>query len=88
MWSREKEERTSRENLLSGERRELWVTRMNSIEAEGKTTKEAIRLALKKLGVPRNKVEIKILSEEDKGLFGMEGAKLAKVRVTVKEGVE
>lgn len=61
---------------------------MKSIEAEGKTTKEAIRLALKELGVPRNKVEIKILSEEDKGLFGMEGAKLAKVRVTVKEEAE
>lgn len=58
---------------------------MRSIEVEAKTPQEAIKIALKKLGVPRSKVEVKVLSEEDKGLFGMEGAKLAKVRVTVKE---
>lgn len=56
-----------------------------SIEAEGKTTKEAIAIALKKLGVTREKVHIQILSEENKGLFGMEGAKLAKIRVTLKD---
>jgi spoIIIJ-associated protein len=58
---------------------------MRSIEIRAKTPQEAIKIALKKLGVPRSKVEVKVLSEEDKGLFGMEGAKLAKVRVTVKE---
>ncbi len=57
---------------------------MRSIEVEAKTPQEAIKIALKKLGVPRNKVEVKVLSEEDKGLFGMEGARLARVRVTVK----
>ena len=57
---------------------------MRSIEVEAKTPQEAIKIALKKLGVPRNKVEVKVLSEEDKGLFGMEGARLARVRVTLK----
>jgi spoIIIJ-associated protein len=58
---------------------------MRSIEVEGKTTKEAINLALQKLGVTRDKVHIKILSEGHRGLFGMEGLKLAKVKVTLKE---
>ena len=56
----------------------------NTIEVEAKTTKEAIKIALKKLGIPKSKAKIEILREEHKGLFGMEGAELAKVRVTVK----
>lgn len=55
-----------------------------TIEVEGKTTKEAIEKALKILGITKDKVDIKILCEECKGLFGMEGQKLAKVKVTLK----
>lgn len=55
-----------------------------SIEVEGKTTKDAIDIALKKLHVDKESVEIKILSEERRGLFGMNGNKLAKVKVTLK----
>lgn len=55
-----------------------------SIEVEGKTTREAIQKALKILGVTKDKVEIKILCEECKGLFGMDGQRLAKVKVTLK----
>lgn len=55
-----------------------------SIEVEGKTTKEAIAIALKKLRVTKDKVEIRVLSEEHKGLFGMNGHKLAKIKVTLK----
>lgn len=58
---------------------------MKSIEVEGRTPKEAIRIALKKLGVPRKRVSVKVLTEENKGLFGIKGAKPARVRVTVKE---
>lgn len=58
---------------------------MKSIEVEGKTVEEAIRIALKKLGRKREEVRIEVLSEENKGLFGMEGAKLAKVKVTLKK---
>lgn len=56
-----------------------------AIEVEAKTTKEAIKIALKKLNVKREEANIKILREEHKGLFGMEGAELAKVKVTAKK---
>ena len=51
------------------------------IEVEAKTVEEAVKKALKQLKVPRKDVTIEILSEEQKGLFGMPGAKYAKVRV-------
>jgi spoIIIJ-associated protein len=51
------------------------------VEADGKTVQEAVEKALKELKVRRN--EVKILCDEEKGLFGMPGAKLAKVRVTL-----
>ena len=54
------------------------------IEVEGKTTKEAIQKALEILGVAKDMVVIKILREESKGLFGMDGQKLAKIKVTLK----
>lgn len=53
-----------------------------SLEIEGGTVEEAIKKALKQLKLPRSKVKIEVLSEEKKGLFGMPGAKLAKVRVS------
>ncbi|MFH1790434.1 MAG: Jag N-terminal domain-containing protein [Candidatus Omnitrophota bacterium] len=61
---------------------------MFSIEVEAKTTKEAIRLALKKLKIKRSDADIKILREEHKGLFGMEGAEPAKVRVSSKRPLD
>lgn len=56
---------------------------LKSVETEGKTPSEAIEKALIILGADRNEVKVKILSEEQKGLFGMEGARPAKVRVTL-----
>jgi spoIIIJ-associated protein len=53
------------------------------IEVEGKTVAEAVAKALQELKLPRNRVKIESLSEEKKGLFGMPGAKPAKVRVSV-----
>lgn len=55
----------------------------NSIEIEGRTIEEAIKKALQELKVPREKVKIEILSEGLKGLFGMRGAKPAKIRVSI-----
>ena len=55
------------------------------IEIEGKSTEEAIAIALKKLGTKRDEVEIKILREETKGLFGMSGQRPAKVKITLKK---
>jgi spoIIIJ-associated protein len=53
-----------------------------SVEVEGKTVEEAIKKALQALKLPRNKVKIEVLAEEEKGLFGMPGAKPAKVRIS------
>lgn len=53
------------------------------IEFEGKTVEEAIKKALKQLSVSRDKIKIEVVSEEEKGLFGMPGARLARIRVTV-----
>jgi len=54
-----------------------------SIEIEANTVEEAIKMALKQLKLPRSKVKIEVLSDEEKGLFGMPGAKPAKVRVSM-----
>jgi spoIIIJ-associated protein len=53
------------------------------IEVEGKTTAEAVKKALRQLKVKREDVKIEVLCEEEKGLFGMEGAKMAKVKVSL-----
>jgi spoIIIJ-associated protein len=54
-----------------------------SIEVEASTVEEAIKNALKELKLPRSKVRVEVLSDAEKGLFGMPGAQLAKVRVSV-----
>lgn len=54
------------------------------IEVEGITVEEAIRKALEILQLSKDMVTIEILTEEAKGLFGMPGAKPAKIRVTKK----
>lgn len=54
------------------------------LEFEGKTVKDAVETALKRLGVCKEDIKITILCEEKKGLFGMEGEKLAKIRVELK----
>lgn len=56
----------------------------NYIEVEANTAKEAIEKALKILGAKRKDVEIKMLAEGERGLFNMDGAKPAKIRVTLK----
>lgn len=58
------------------------MSRKLSIEVEGKTVEDAIKKALQVLKLPRAKVKIEVLSEEEKGLFGMPGAKPAKVRIS------
>lgn len=48
------------------------------------TVNEAILQAAKAFHTERDNLLIKVLSEGKKGLFGMEGASLAKIRVTKK----
>ena len=57
---------------------------MKSIEASGKTVKDAIESGLAKLGCTEDEVEKKIIDFGSPGLFGMFG-KPAKVLLTVKE---
>ncbi len=57
---------------------------MNSIEKSGKTIEEAVDLAIEELGVTHENIEYEILEEPSKGLFGLFGGKMARVRVTVK----
>lgn len=56
---------------------------MKSVEVEAPTRCEAIKIALKTLGVNREGVVVTILREEKRGLFGKKGGKLAKVRVAL-----
>ncbi|MEK6732227.1 MAG: Jag N-terminal domain-containing protein [Candidatus Omnitrophota bacterium] len=60
------------------------IINKGEIEVEAKTAQEAIKIALSKFNVKRAEVEVSVLREENKGLFSMQGAKLAKVRVTKK----
>jgi spoIIIJ-associated protein len=59
------------------------IDKEHEIEVEGKTTAEAVQKALKQLKVKRDDVHVEVLCEEEKGLFGMEGAKMAKVKVSL-----
>lgn len=54
------------------------------IEEEGRTTEEAMELALKKLGATRDQVRITVLYEAKRSLFGLI-TKPAKVRISLKE---
>ena len=58
----------------------------NSIISEGKTTNEAIENGLKQLGVSKDRVEIKVLEEENKkSFFSILTPRVVKVELTVKE---
>lgn len=59
-----------------------------SIEVEGATVEDAIQRAVKLLGNPRDKIKIEVLSEEKRGLFGMPGAKPAKIRASLIDAKE
>ncbi len=56
-----------------------------SIEKTAKTVQEAVSLALEELNLNEDKVDIEVLDEGNKGIFGIIGNKMAKVRVTVRE---
>ena len=60
------------------------IINKDEIEVEAKTAQEAIKIALSRLSVRKSEVEISVLREENKGLFSMQGTKLAKVRIKKK----
>lgn len=51
-------------------------------EFEGKTTEDAVRKACEVLGLPENRLEIEVSSYGSSGIFGLVGAKKARIRVT------
>lgn len=59
-------------------------TENKSYEFVGSTIEEAIKKALDELKVNKDDIVIKVVSEEKKGLFGMEGANPAKIKVILK----
>lgn len=58
---------------------------MKVVEKTGKTADEAVQAALEELKVPRDQVEIEILTASKGSLFGLFGGREAKVRVTLKD---
>ena len=60
---------------------------MDSVEAEGSSIDEAIAGALKMLGATRERVEIEILSNAARGLFGI-GSRKARVRATLRTPID
>ena len=58
---------------------------MREYEASARTVEEAIELGLEELGVSIGDVDVYVIEEGSKGLFGLFGSRLAKVRLTVKE---
>lgn len=53
-----------------------------SIEKTAKTVEEAVELALTELGAMRQQVDVAVLEEPTKGLFGILGGRMARVKVT------
>lgn len=60
---------------------------MRFVEASGKTKDEAITNAIIELGVPEEQVDIEVISEGSKGLFGL-FSKAVKIRATLKEDAD
>ncbi len=56
-----------------------------SIEFEGANVDDAINKATEYFNVSRDDIFVSIVSEEKRGLFGMEGEKPAKIKVTLKD---
>ncbi len=54
---------------------------MREVIKSGKTLEEAIEEGLQELGLDKSEVEIEVLEEASKGLFGLLGAKAAKVKL-------
>ena len=61
---------------------------MKNYEATGKTYEEALENGLQALGATISDVDITVLEEGSKGLFGLFGSRPYKVRLTLKDAEE
>ncbi len=57
---------------------------MSVLEIEERNVEDAIALACQKLNLPREQLEIEIVSKGSSGIFGIVGAKKARIRVSPK----
>jgi len=60
---------------------------MDSVEAEGSSIDAAIDSALRMLGTTRDRVEVEILSNAARGLFGI-GSRKARIRATLRKPID
>lgn len=58
---------------------------MEVIEMTGKTVEEAVKFALEEFNVTKDKVEVEVLDEGNKGFLKIIGTRPAKVKVTLKK---
>ncbi|MGB9867516.1 MAG: RNA-binding cell elongation regulator Jag/EloR [Bacillota bacterium] len=58
---------------------------MRVVEKRGRSVDEAVNAALAELGLSRDEVEVEVLEEPSKGLFGLLGGREALVRVREKQ---
>ena len=61
---------------------------MKTFETVAKTVEEAIEKGLQEMRLSIGDVEVQVIEEGSKGLFGLFGSRPAKVRLTVKEDNE
>ena len=60
----------------------------DDLEFEGSDVEDAINKAVAILKISRNELLVKVVCEEQKGLFGMNGAKSAKIKVKIKKSLK
>jgi len=58
---------------------------VRQVTASGQTVDEAVQTALEQLNTTRDQVEIEVIDEGNKGIFGLFGSKPAVVNVTVQK---
>jgi len=56
---------------------------MSSLEFEGKNVKKAVKIACDELNIAPNEISYEVLSRGSSGIFGLAGAKKARIRVAV-----
>lgn len=61
---------------------------MKFTEKTGKTVEEAVKNALEELNVGREDVDIEVLETPSRGIFGLIGTRLAKIKVSIVDNPE
>lgn len=62
---------------------------MKKLQVSGKSVEEAVRIGLSQLGVGEERVKVAVLEQPSKGLFGLIGAKEARVELELlPDGIE